>query len=334
MISNKLKSKLYSCLAPEQPSHFRQFGDSQPCRNGSELIHIDRGAKVLGVGHLDWVLHSPPKFENNRVYCPQLDDRLGVWCLLHLLPSMGIKFDVLLTDDEERGQSTASFFDCEPDRYNWVFEFDRRGTDVVGYEYDTPEFRAMVEPHFATIGRGSFSDVCELDHLGVIGMNIGVGYHHEHTQRCFADLPDTYAQCHKFVAMFDKWKDVRVDWEPPKFSKSSWRSSGTMWPDNPRDDYVWDRYLDDDDDGRPMGSDPYQEDYPHWLDDDKPQLLQLDNMTDFQVGDEVLIRSVGNTGEVVHVDKRSRLVHVAFDGSYATHEFEADELLWVMPDSK
>ncbi len=48
---------------------------------------------------------------------------------------MGINVDVLLTTGEEMGQSSAAYFDPGEKKYNWMFQFDRGGTDVVTYDY-------------------------------------------------------------------------------------------------------------------------------------------------------------------------------------------------------
>ena len=43
-------------------------------------------------------------------FAPQLDDRLGVYCLLGLLPKMGIQLDILLTTGEEHCQRPRGIF--------------------------------------------------------------------------------------------------------------------------------------------------------------------------------------------------------------------------------
>ena len=44
------------------------------------------------------------------VHSGALDDRLGAYIILDLLPKLGINVDVLLTVGEEQGRSTANFF--------------------------------------------------------------------------------------------------------------------------------------------------------------------------------------------------------------------------------
>ena len=116
---------------------FRSLGTVTETKDGP-LIYIDRGSPILGVAHLDTVANGnlpKPKWLNGPDGFPivnsiALDDRLGAWVLLDLLPSLGLTFDVILCDSEERGRSTAESF--QPTReYNWGFEFDRAGTDTV-----------------------------------------------------------------------------------------------------------------------------------------------------------------------------------------------------------
>jgi hypothetical protein len=98
-LSRNLRKNLVRCL--QRPTRdFARLGVQLGGEFG-HLIHIDRGCKILGVAHLDTVLSATPHLENSLVMTPTLDDRLGVWVLLHLLPSLGFNdYDILLTDNE------------------------------------------------------------------------------------------------------------------------------------------------------------------------------------------------------------------------------------------
>jgi len=134
---------------------------------------------------------------------------------------LGIRVDVLLTDDEEIGRSTASEF-MPSKQYNWMFQFDRRGQDAVHYEYNA--MAPHIKRHF-TLGRGSFSDICWLDHIGCSGLNIGTGYYNEHTRNSYADLRHTAAQIQRFQNMWNELKDQHIPHipyvAPVKASKAS-----------------------------------------------------------------------------------------------------------------
>lgn len=167
------------------------------------LVWVRRGAPVLGCVHLDWV-NVPHKWgydkKRGRVYTPRLDDRAGVFILLDVLPKMGIHLDLLLTDSEETGRSTAKRFLgwCDsvggpgrPTGYNWLAQFDRRGKDAVCYDYrHSSEWVDALKSAGFDVGWGSFSDIAALYDLGRCGVNIGVGYHGEHTSHCYGDLAE------------------------------------------------------------------------------------------------------------------------------------------------
>ena len=105
----------------------------------------DNGSDILAVAHLDTV--AGRKARTARIvdteagpviHSRALDDRLGAYVILDMLPKLGLTFDWLLTTGEESGMSTAAFFDA-PKKYRWIIEFDRGGTDVVMYHYEDPE---------------------------------------------------------------------------------------------------------------------------------------------------------------------------------------------------
>lgn len=192
----------------------------------------DNGADVLAVAHLDTVMPADSRtcdFVNTQagtvVYSPALDDRLGAYLILDLLPKLDITFDVLLTVGEESGQSTARFFEPAKD-YNWVIEFDRGGTDVVMYQFEDHDTADLVRDVGAVVGDGIFTDVCELEHLGVKAFNWGVGYHDYHCARSHAYLNDTFGMLARFVDFHALNADTRLPHE----------DIGSWWDDVHDDD--------------------------------------------------------------------------------------------------
>jgi hypothetical protein len=182
---------------------FASFGEVVGTPGGNYVFR-DRGERVLAVAHLDTVLPCTQFVrDGDRVYCPALDDRLGVYLLSDLLPLLGVKFDLLLTDGEERGCSTARWF-VPPRRYNWMFSFDRAGTDVVMYQYDTPMSRRLLHRAGFRVGVGSYSDIADLDFLNCSGFNFGCGYHRQHKPDCFADLSETRGMVEQFVRLWGR----------------------------------------------------------------------------------------------------------------------------------
>lgn len=191
---------------------FNDCGDTVLTPHGPNVF-IDRGASVLGVAHTDYVMFQQPRQEGHKIYCPQLDDRLGVYVMMELLPRMGVNVDVLLTDSEESGNSTGQFFH-PPKQYNWIFSFDRMGTDVVMYQYETKELEDCLEDFGFEVGVGSFSDISFMEHLEVQGMNFGVGYYHQHTSKCFADTTELASNLRKFRRFYRKYHDFHLPFVP------------------------------------------------------------------------------------------------------------------------
>ncbi len=168
------------------------------------LLHVDNGSPVLGVVHLDTVLNwDIPGYDSvtDTVFGPQLDDRLGLWCILDLLPSLGIVSDILLTDSEETGNSTAQYF--QPNKkYNWLYQFDRNGMKSALYQYHTDTLANTLESSGLPVEWGTYSDICMLSGLGCAGINIGTGYYNEHMHTCFARLSETRSQVQRFAAFY------------------------------------------------------------------------------------------------------------------------------------
>lgn len=170
-------------------------------------LHRDNGSNILAVAHLDTVVPHTQRgcrfldtvAGGSVVYSGALDDRLGAYIILDLLPALGIQHDILLTVGEESGRSTAAFFDSPSKDYDWIIEFDRGGTDVVMYQYDDAATADLVWDCGARVGEGIFSDICYLEHLGVKAFNWGVGYRDYHGTRSHAWLDDTYLMVAQYL---------------------------------------------------------------------------------------------------------------------------------------
>ena len=202
---------------------FRDIGDTIDTPHGP-LIFQNNGAKVLAVAHLDTVLDAKPRWKGKgskrRIIAPQLDDRLGVWVIMEVLPKLGIQVDVLLTDSEETGNSTAQYF-AETNHYNWAFSFDRAGLDVVMYEYETQALRDVLQGYGYNIGWGSFSDICDLK-TGTACMNFGVGYYKQHSYKCYAKMSETEYAIDMFQEFYEDYKDTPLPHVPDMDSSNRW----------------------------------------------------------------------------------------------------------------
>jgi hypothetical protein len=202
-------------------------------RGGGEgnrfFYYRDSGSPILAVAHLDHVqadgtcrvIDTP---DGPLALSGALDDRLGAYVILELLPKLGISVDVLLTTNEEMGASTASDFHPDHKQYNWMIEFDRGGTDVVMYQYETPETCELVRSAGARVGVGSYSDIADLEHLGCAGFNWGVGYYDYHSRRSHAWLEDTFSMVAKFVKFYsaNAGDHLPYDKRPPDDDGHDW----------------------------------------------------------------------------------------------------------------
>ncbi len=213
----------------EDIESFNILGDTVNTRDG-KYIYIDRGGKVLAVAHLDiitdilgWSSRSYPRrpsFEvvesigeygvKTIIRSEALDDRLGVYIILDLLPKLGLTYDILLTEGEEIGCSTAAHFEAVKE-YNWLFSFDRMGDGVVLYQYECEETTEMCLKHGFEIYEGIYSDICYLDHLGVAGFNFGTGYYENHSSNSYAIAEVITGQVEKFLSFWDEYRDRKVE---------------------------------------------------------------------------------------------------------------------------
>lgn len=197
-------------------------------------FYKDNGSNILAVAHLDTVGHA----EDRRcrfvvtegggtvVFSRALDDRLGAYIILELLPLLGLNYDILLTVGEESGRSTAAYFEPPKGKlYDYMIEFDRGGTDVVMYQYDDAEVRQLVKDCGARVGDGSFSDISYLGHLEVKGFNWGVGYQDYHGPRAHAFLDDTFAMLSRYLTFAEQNEGVAM----PHYADGDDDGYGTKW---------------------------------------------------------------------------------------------------------
>lgn len=208
------------------------------------LIWVKRGSSVLGCAHMDFVnVQHRWAWDRNRgrIFTPRLDDRAGVFMLLDVLPSLGVNLDFLLTDNEETGRSTAKRY-CDwlkskggPAKvdYNWLAQFDRRGDDVVTYRYDgNKEWEPALKKAGFKVGYGSFSDIAALYDMEVCGVNIGVGYHNEHSTRCYGVIAEMLHNLRVFLGFYESQKGIKWPYTEdmrPKYTWSGYTSTGYQY---------------------------------------------------------------------------------------------------------
>jgi hypothetical protein len=211
------------CRTPTE-ALMQQYGIPKFSVKNRSYWFKDNNASILAVAHLDTVvpngyqvsatpviytkLTAKDATSESWLFNPYLDDRLGVYTLLHVLPAMGINVDWLFTEDEEKGQSTAKLFTTEK-KYNWMVSFDRAGSDVVTYQYDTPEWQKVLEEHHFQVKYGSYSDIRELEDLGCSGVNIGTGLRNGHDIYAAFSVKEYQYQLRRFFLFWQTQREKR-----------------------------------------------------------------------------------------------------------------------------
>lgn len=194
------------------------------------LLYQDNGADLLAIAHLDTVQDTDHftvlKLGDEKVlFNCQLDDRLGAYLLLDYLPHLiGKSYDILLTEGEELCRSTAYWFETTK-QYKWMFQFDRAGTDVVCYQYESKPVNDLLIAAGWRVGNGSYSDICELDHLNTVGINFGCGYQDNHGSYSHVPLDDLKHDVTRFLKFYQKHKNdvlpLPIKTEPIKGGSST-----------------------------------------------------------------------------------------------------------------
>lgn len=187
------------------PEAFASFGE-QP----ETAVLINRGGNILVVAHVDCV--QPPSATARlldldgtpRLYSPVLDNRLGVYLALDVLPAYDVVADVLLTTNEERGASTAALVTTRK-QYSWIVSFDRGSEDVVCYHYAHEALHQRLISSGFRIGQGSYSCIVETGHLEAQAFNVGCGVFEPHSPHAYVDLSMLARQLERFAGFYQRW---------------------------------------------------------------------------------------------------------------------------------
>lgn len=196
--------------------------------DGLTSIYIDNGSPVLGVCHLDYVeikYHfAVADLSGTTVFCPRLDDRLGVYLLLDVVPYLVTHpYDILLTTGEETGHSSAVHFKTDK-AYDWIFELDRRGLDAVTYHAESKEWRSALGAHNWSIGYGSYSDISSLKTTQPCCMvNFGIGYHDEHTRVCHAFISDIEKSVRRVASFYNANFGLSYEADPYRYQPKKYQ---------------------------------------------------------------------------------------------------------------
>jgi hypothetical protein len=161
-----------------------------------QVLYSDTGYQYLEKEEMDIRITHDPAIEDGIIFSNSFrhgigaDDRSGL-AILWLLKDMG--HSILVVDGEERGMIGSSWLmshnkdigDRLNDIHSFVIQFDRRGShDFKCYDVGSDPFRQYLSDKtgYKEPERYSFTDIVTLC-TKITGVNLSVGYYHEHTQR-------------------------------------------------------------------------------------------------------------------------------------------------------
>ncbi len=178
------------------------------------FLYGEGNIPVLLVAHLDTVHNEPPKQilydrEQQVMWSPQglgADDRAGVFSITEII-KRGYHPHVLFTDLEESGGIGASRVAhiLPPPDIRYMIELDRKGiNDSVFYRCCNIEFEDYVNAFDFKTAFGSFSDISILcPNWGIAGVNLSIGYHHQHTKQEILCVNEMYKTIEKVCNMLE-----------------------------------------------------------------------------------------------------------------------------------
>lgn len=208
------KSVLKYWLLSDKETLFHAMRKNVIGEGDERHVFIDNNADILCVAHLDTVqkVSTKIKLSQNKLKASGLDDRLGAY-LCAIMPTLGMNADILFTDNEEIGKSTAQYFNTNKE-YKWVIEFDRMGSDAVTYGLNSPEWLEALKKTGVDTSIGSFSDLCYLKLPGDPCMvNFGIGYYEPHSVTSYARLQELVVNMNRFKMFYDQNKDKYYEQE-------------------------------------------------------------------------------------------------------------------------
>ena len=169
-------------------------------------VYVDNGSPILLVAHVDTV--KAPRLNKGSMTGRGFDDRLGV-CLAHkLVKEYPAIFDLLLTDFEESGGSTAEYFNPSH-KYNLVVELDREGADYVDYGLASDELHDLLAGYEFERGLGSYTDICSMPQVTCCKINVGIGTYDSHGKKSGYDKAIADLQIARLLGFVHDHHDTR-----------------------------------------------------------------------------------------------------------------------------
>lgn len=198
------EGRLFSYLTKS----LRDFGYN-PTIVPTKYIYAPKvGANVLLVAHLDTVVKSTVQFKvktvnHKREYHSKgttaigADDRSGVFTILEYLRLHGDNVSILFTCGEEIGGVGISQFvrdKIDLSHIKLAIEIDKAGLPNVACVYDDMDqvLSDYLEGQGYELIYGSYTDICDLQDVGISSVNISANYYRQHTSQEYCILDDIY----------------------------------------------------------------------------------------------------------------------------------------------
>lgn len=180
-----------------------------------DYIYAEGTIPIMLIAHVDTVFREPIRnfwYNERKMSYKGLiglgaDDRAGVFSIIQII-HRGYRPYVLFTTEEETGGYGAHMFTMEhpvPPNIKYMIELDRAGNnDCVFYECDNRSFVDYVESYGFSEAIGSFTDISIImPDWEIAGVNLSIGYQHEHTANETLFLRPMYNTINKVCKMLD-----------------------------------------------------------------------------------------------------------------------------------
>lgn len=180
-----------------------------------DYVYAEGNIPVMLIAHVDTVFRQPIRQftynEKRAIYKGKeglgADDRAGVFAIIQILRKKYRPYVLFTTDEEMGGYGAHIFVEAHPVAPNikYMIELDRAGErDCVFYECENFTFMDYVESFGFKQAIGSFTDISIImPEWEVAGVNLSVGYHHEHTQNEDLHIRTLYNTINKVCKMLD-----------------------------------------------------------------------------------------------------------------------------------
>ena len=234
----------------------RLLGIPRSGGKGRQWILKKGTTPILAVAHADCtqkaayvsdVIQHPM---GNLVFYPKVDDRLGLFTFLHILPTLGIHPSILVTDHEEEGASTGREFAeliGAKHSWNWMVMFDRSGDDVVTYGYTSEETERLVASVGLENRHGAYSCISVMKDMGILGFNWGTGYENNHSLFGYFDLDVYIDMVLRFVEFWTMYGGTKLEYlAPVPRPLKAWLPGKMIYPAEEYPSYPFDDLLDPD----------------------------------------------------------------------------------------